>query len=81
MGGAERVVPDAFACGTKFAAAMKEKGIQHAKVVINNTNGVCKARMNCEKAVQAILPKGWTMEVYYPGDRSPVLLTGERLAP
>lgn len=66
---------------TKYAAAMKAAGVQHSKVVINNNNGVCNKRMNCTLAVEAILPEGWTMEVYYPGAGSPHLIRGKRTVP
>ncbi|MEU2798259.1 DddA-like double-stranded DNA deaminase toxin [Streptomyces sp. NPDC007117] len=66
---------------TKYAAWMKSKKIQHAKVVINNTNGVCDKYMNCKKAVEAILPAGHTMEVHYPGKGSPKLIIGKRTRP
>ncbi|MGW8981651.1 DddA-like double-stranded DNA deaminase toxin [Streptomyces parvus] len=60
---------------------MQGKKIQHAKVVINNTNGVCDKYMNCENAVEAILPAGHTMEVYYPGKGGPQLIAGKRTRP
>jgi hypothetical protein len=37
--------------------------------------------MNCRGAVEAILPKDWTLEVYYPEDGSPLLITGKRTKP
>ncbi|MGA5520996.1 DddA-like double-stranded DNA deaminase toxin [Streptomyces pseudogriseolus] len=65
----------------KYAAAMREMGIQHSTVVINNNKGVCNAKLNCTLAVEAILPTDWTMTVYYPGDGSPVTLRGKRVVP
>ncbi|MFF7098483.1 DddA-like double-stranded DNA deaminase toxin [Streptomyces rubradiris] len=66
---------------TKFAVAMKEKGVKYAKVVINNTDGVCNEYMNCRNAVRVILPVGWKMDVYYPGGANPVPIIGARVEP
>ncbi|MET9954407.1 DddA-like double-stranded DNA deaminase toxin [Streptomyces sp. NPDC006339] len=63
----------------KYAAWMKSKGIKHAIVAINNNNGVCNKKLNCTNAVEAILPVGWTLTVYYPGGKK--ILEGRRLAP
>lgn len=75
------VFPPASHVESKYAAWMKKSGVQHAKVVINNNEGVCNDYMNCRKAVEAILPAGWTMKVYYPGDGSPVTIVGKRVRP
>ncbi|MFF2852062.1 DddA-like double-stranded DNA deaminase toxin [Streptomyces sp. NPDC058001] len=61
----------------KYAAWMKNNGIAHATVVINKNSGVCAKKLNCENAVEAILPAGHTMKVYYPGDGSPGDTSGE----
>ncbi|MFJ8604315.1 DddA-like double-stranded DNA deaminase toxin, partial [Streptomyces shenzhenensis] len=65
----------------KYAAWMKNNGIAHATVVINKNSGVCKNELNCENAVEAILPAGHTLKVYYPGAGSPVTLFGKRVNP
>ncbi|MER5312950.1 DddA-like double-stranded DNA deaminase toxin [Streptomyces sp. NPDC002773] len=65
---------------TKYAAFMKDNGIQNASVVINNS-GVCKSYWNCTNAVEAILPVGSTLKVCYPGSGSPVTLYGKRVRP
>ncbi|WP_327166751.1 DddA-like double-stranded DNA deaminase toxin [Streptomyces zaomyceticus] len=65
----------------KYAAFMKEHGIQKAKVVINNNNGVCTKKQNCENAIEAILPEGSELHVYYPSDDSPRILYGRRVNP
>ncbi|WP_328876415.1 hypothetical protein OHT76_43880 [Streptomyces sp. NBC_00287] len=49
---------------------------KHSTVVINNPNGVCNKAYNCTQSVEAILPKGWTMDVWYPGASTPTVLTG-----
>lgn len=61
---------------TKYAAWMKKNGIKNAKVAINNNNGVCSNVLNCGNAIEAILPVGSTLEVYYPGGKK--LLVGKR---
>ncbi|GAA2469664.1 SCP1.201-like deaminase [Streptomyces mauvecolor] len=63
---------------TKYAALMKQNGIDHATVVINNSNGVCSNRMNCTNAVESILSKGSSLTVYYPGAQNPVVILGKR---
>ncbi|MFD3442522.1 DddA-like double-stranded DNA deaminase toxin [Streptomyces sp. NPDC058685] len=73
--------PPASHVETKYAVWMKKNGVQHAKVVINNNEGVCNSFMNCRKAVEAILPVGSTMKVYYPGDGSPRIIVGMRTKP
>ncbi|MET7675826.1 DddA-like double-stranded DNA deaminase toxin [Streptomyces seoulensis] len=73
--------PTASHVEAKYAAWMKGAGVKHAKVVINNNEGVCGRAMNCENAVAAILPSGSTLEVYYPGSGSPKLLRGARMVP
>ncbi len=52
---------------TKYAWKIRnELKEQHSVVVINNPNGVCSDSYNCYQSVQAILPKDWTMTVWYP---------------
>jgi hypothetical protein len=52
---------------TKYAWQIRnELKEQHSVVVINNPNGVCSDMYNCHQSVQAILPKDWTMTVWYP---------------
>ncbi|MFF4059716.1 DddA-like double-stranded DNA deaminase toxin [Streptomyces sp. NPDC001668] len=53
---------------TKYAWQIRnELKEQHSVVVINNPNGVCSDIYNCHRSVEAILLKGWTMTVWYPG--------------
>ncbi|MFF3982280.1 DddA-like double-stranded DNA deaminase toxin [Streptomyces sp. NPDC055808] len=55
---------------------MRQKNINEVTVVINNNNDVCNKKYNCENAVTAILPKGSSLKVYYPGAESHVTLIG-----
>ncbi|MFF5705513.1 DddA-like double-stranded DNA deaminase toxin [Streptomyces sp. NPDC012794] len=65
----------------KYAAWMAENGISEASVVINNSEGVCNKALNCSMAIEAILPDGHKLHVYYPGDNSPKTLVGKRKNP
>ncbi|MER6216239.1 DddA-like double-stranded DNA deaminase toxin [Streptomyces sp. NPDC001674] len=65
----------------KYAAWMAENGTSEASVVINNTQGVCKRALNCEMAIQAILPEGHKLHVYYPDVTTPTTLIGKRKNP
>ncbi|WP_245563554.1 DddA-like double-stranded DNA deaminase toxin [Longispora albida] len=60
----------------KFAMWMRENGVTDADVIINNPRGVCGGPYSCQVAVPAILPKGATMRVWYPGATTPTVLTG-----
>jgi hypothetical protein len=52
----------------KIAWAMRHRPeIKSADVVINNPKGVCGIPYGCSAAVPAILNKGQTMRVWYPG--------------
>ncbi|WP_405983817.1 polymorphic toxin-type HINT domain-containing protein [Streptomyces sp. NBC_00872] len=55
---------------------MSEPAVKNAIVVINNNKGVCKGKDSCSELVEAILPKGYTLTVYYPEARTPTTLTG-----
>ncbi|MFB7030219.1 MULTISPECIES: polymorphic toxin-type HINT domain-containing protein [unclassified Streptomyces] len=54
---------------SKYAAWMADKGVDHATVVINNSEGVCGKAQNCSLVVGHILKKGQTLTVYYPGGK------------
>ncbi|MFE2046614.1 DddA-like double-stranded DNA deaminase toxin [Streptomyces sp. NPDC059477] len=79
--GPKGIFPNSSHVEPKYAAAMKELDIKHSVVVINNNNGVCKNTMNCTDAVEAILPVGSTMTVYYPGASIPITIFGKRTEP
>ena len=55
---------------------MRERGITTATVVINNPQGVCDDTMGCAQAVEALLPMGYVMLVWKPGDTAPNPLKG-----
>ncbi|QXJ24408.1 sugar-binding protein [Actinomadura graeca] len=64
---------------TKIAWFMRQRGIQSADVVINNADGPCTGVFSCSNAVEAILPNGSSMTVWFPdgsGGMSSVRLTG-----
>ncbi|MFI8100481.1 DddA-like double-stranded DNA deaminase toxin [Streptomyces sp. NPDC086023] len=65
----------------KYAAWMAENKISTATVVINNSQGVCRKALNCYGAIEAILPDGHTLNVYYPGAAKAVPLVGKRKVP
>ncbi|MFJ9703507.1 DddA-like double-stranded DNA deaminase toxin [Streptomyces fradiae] len=73
--------PPASHVESKYAAWMAESGISEATLVINNNKGVCNKRLNCKIAIEAILPDGHTLNVYYPGAKEPVPLVGKRKKP
>ncbi|MGP3957905.1 DddA-like double-stranded DNA deaminase toxin [Nonomuraea sp. 3N208] len=68
--------PSATHVETWYAWWLKNAGVKHAVVVINNQGGVCGAPFGCMKAVEAILPRGKTMEVWYPGATEAVPFVG-----
>ncbi|MEU6380316.1 DddA-like double-stranded DNA deaminase toxin [Streptomyces sp. NPDC046909] len=59
----------------KYAAWMRNNGVTDAHVVINH-NYVCGPPLGCQVSVPAILPRGSTMTVWYPGAGSPMRLSG-----
>ncbi|WP_148283070.1 MULTISPECIES: DddA-like double-stranded DNA deaminase toxin [Kitasatospora] len=59
----------------QYAVWMRENGVTDASVVINQ-NYVCGLPLGCQAAVPAILPRGSTMTVWYPGSGSPIVLRG-----
>ncbi|WP_245556131.1 DddA-like double-stranded DNA deaminase toxin [Actinopolyspora mortivallis] len=60
---------------TKVAMRMREAGITHAAVAINNE--MCDGPLGCRAAVAAILPKGYVLDVYEPGATRPVRIEGQ----
>ncbi|MFI6495505.1 DddA-like double-stranded DNA deaminase toxin [Streptomyces sp. NPDC050564] len=60
---------------TQFAAWMRDNNVTNAHVYINN-DYVCGGAHGCQLAVKAILPRGSTMTVHYPGMSKPRVLTG-----
>ncbi|WP_374202895.1 DddA-like double-stranded DNA deaminase toxin [Streptomyces sp. MBT84] len=60
---------------TQFAAWMRESKTKNAHVYINN-DYVCGGPHGCQLAVRAILPRGYTMTVHYPGMTEPRILKG-----
>ncbi|ASU78017.1 hypothetical protein CDG81_06500 [Actinopolyspora erythraea] len=60
---------------TKVAMRMREAGVTHAAVTINNE--VCDGPLGCRAAVAAILPKGYVLDVYEPGATRPVRIEGQ----
>ncbi len=55
---------------TKYAVHMRERGVTEAHVVINHAGGPCSGVYGCKSSVAAILPRGSTMIVHYPGSRT-----------
>jgi len=53
---------------TKLAWNMRQTGVKHAEIVINNKAGVCTSDFSCQVAVGAILPKGSSLTVWYRGE-------------
>ncbi|WP_269432061.1 DddA-like double-stranded DNA deaminase toxin, partial [Saccharothrix sp. ST-888] len=68
--------PAATHVETKYAWWMRQNGVTDADVVINNPKGVCPFPFGCQAAVPAILPRGSTMRVWYPGATEPKVLEG-----
>jgi SCP1.201-like deaminase len=60
---------------TKFAQLMEQAGITDSDVVINNPT-VCSGPMSCRISVPAVLSRGSTMRVWYPGSNVPITLEG-----
>lgn len=73
--------PAAAHVETKIAAWMVEEDIVRGVVVINNERGPCGADgqgpFTCAVAVRAILPKGSSLAVWFPGAVESVTLEGE----
>jgi len=59
----------------KTALRMREQGITHAVVIINNR--MCQGLRSCTVAVEAILPVGYVLEVWEPGASAPKILRGK----
>lgn len=71
--------PAATHVETKYAWWLRQQentGIKDVTVVINNAKGVCGYPFGCQSAVRAILPRGTTMRVWYPGATEPEVLEG-----
>ncbi|WP_439660120.1 DddA-like double-stranded DNA deaminase toxin [Lentzea sp. HUAS TT2] len=62
---------------TKVAVMMRQKGIQHATVVLNNRP--CRDRYGCDTVVPVLLPEGSTLTVHAPNYRK--TYTGGMRAP
>lgn len=62
---------------TKVAVTMREKGIAHATVVLNNRP--CRDRYGCDTVVPVLLPEGSTLTVHAPNYRK--TYTGGMQAP
>lgn len=62
---------------TKVAVAMREQGIRHATVVLNNVP--CRDRYGCDTVVPVLLPEGSTLTVHAPNYRK--TYTGGMQAP
>lgn len=62
---------------TKVAVTMRQKGIRHATVVLNNRP--CRDRYGCDTVVPVLLPEGSTLTVHAPNYRK--TYTGGMRAP
>ncbi|PRW62102.1 hypothetical protein CEP50_17345 [Actinopolyspora mortivallis] len=60
---------------TQAAMRMREAGVTHGAVTINNE--MCSGRWRCERAIQAILPKGSVLDVWEPGATQPRRIEGQ----
>ncbi|WP_238412399.1 DddA-like double-stranded DNA deaminase toxin [Saccharothrix deserti] len=65
-----------FANRRALAMHMRENGIRHATVVINNRS--CAGRYGCETLVGLILSKGSTLTVYGTNGYMKTILGGQR---
>jgi hypothetical protein len=69
--------PAATHVEAKLAAWMREGDVRTVVLVINNTKGPCVgAAQTCDAVVNALLPAGAAIYVWYPGAQSPTKLTG-----
>jgi hypothetical protein len=53
----------------KFAARMRDEGIQDAILVINNPRGPCVGRLACDELLPEMLVEGSTLSVHWPDSR------------
>lgn len=60
---------------TQFAAWMRGNKVTNADVYINQ-DYICGGPHGCQLAVRAILPRGSTMTVHYPGMSEPRVFKG-----
>ncbi|ASU79843.1 hypothetical protein CDG81_18025 [Actinopolyspora erythraea] len=60
---------------TQAAMRMREAGITHGAVTINNR--MCSGDLSCEKAIRTILPRGSVLDVWEPGATQPRRIEGQ----
>jgi RHS repeat-associated protein len=60
---------------TQVAAWMRDTKTRNVQIYINN-DYICGGPHGCQLAVKAILPRGYSMTVHYPGMDKPRVLTG-----
>ncbi|SFD70354.1 SCP1.201-like deaminase [Actinopolyspora alba] len=60
---------------TQAAMRMREAGITHGAVTINNR--MCSGDLSCEKAIRTILPRGSILDVWEPGATQPRRIEGQ----
>jgi nucleic acid/nucleotide deaminase of polymorphic system toxin len=69
--------PAASHAEPKLAYWMRTAGVTSVVAVINNDEGVCKrGEQACTAIIRAMLPRGSTLLVWYPGASKPTELTG-----
>jgi len=69
--------PAASHVETKLAYWMREGDVAFVVAVINNNGGPCsRGPQSCRALVQALLPRGSTMLVWWPGQNEPTPLRG-----
>ncbi|WP_433793802.1 putative Ig domain-containing protein [Actinoplanes sp. CA-252034] len=67
---------------TQVAWHMVSFNVQHSDLVINNRSGICTADYGCVRAVEAILPRGSSLTVYWRNEAGKMdfkILKGERV--
>ncbi|MDQ3576865.1 MAG: hypothetical protein M3443_04530 [Actinomycetota bacterium] len=69
--------PAASHAEAKRAYWMRETGVKHVVAVINNKKGVCQdGDQTCDALTNALLPRGYLIEVWSPGQAKPTQLPG-----
>lgn len=69
--------PAASHVEAKIAYWMRVSGVTHVVAVINNKGGPCSdGDQSCAAIVRVLLPRGSTLEVWWPGQSKPTPLTG-----
>ncbi|NUT37325.1 MAG: hypothetical protein HOV79_30125, partial [Hamadaea sp.] len=66
---------------TKYAWWMRNNGVKDADIVINNVDGPCAGQYSCPMAVQAILPEGSKVRIWWPGRTTPMEVIGTGVLP